>query len=91
MLNFIELKQLEKLKKQFIEELNVIDYVFTEDELKIVFQVIEDYPEEERTKMLWQQIVKIHTNAKLFSMNESADYSDINDIHKQIQDLLDKK
>lgn len=91
MLNFDELKNLEELKKQLIKATDVLDYEFSESELKAIFEEIEKYPKDKRTKSLWQSIIKQKSGAKLFKIYESFDYSDINYIHQQIQDLLNKK
>ena len=91
MLNFDELKKLEELKRQLIKATDVVDYEFSEAELKDIFQEIEKHPEDKRTKALWQSIIKEKSGAKLFKLYESFDYSDINYIHQQIQDLLKKK
>lgn len=91
MLNFNELKKLEELKKQLKEEIRVINYDFNDAELKSVFHEIEKYPEGKRDKALWQQIVKEKTGVKLFRQYEALEFSDINYIHQQIQDLLRKK
>lgn len=91
MLNFDELKKLEELKRQLIKATDVVDYEFSEAELKEIFQEIEKHPEDKRNKALWQSIIKEKSGAKLFKLYESFDYSDINYIHQQIQDLLKKK
>lgn len=91
MLNFEELKRLEQLKKKLAEEIKVVNYEFTEDELKAIFIEIEKVPADERTVPKWQEIVKLKTGAKLFKMYEALEYSDINYVHQQIQDLLNKK
>jgi len=91
MLNFIELKKLEELKKQFLKELRVIGYEFTDMELKSIFEEIEKYPLEKRTEVLWQQIAKLKTGAKHFRLFEALEFSDINYLHQQIQDLLKRK
>lgn len=91
MLNFDELKKLEELKKQLIKASDVVSYEFSESELKAIFEEIKKYTENERTKALWQDIIKQKSGAKLFKLYESLDYSDLNVIHKQIQDLLKKK
>lgn len=91
MLNFDELKKLKELKKQLINATDVLDYEFSETELKDIFEEIEKYPEDKRTKALWQSIIKQKSGVKLFKLYEAFDYSDINYIHQQIQDLLNKK
>ena len=91
MLNFEDLKRLEELKKQFIKSTDVLDYEFSEDELKDIFEEIQKHPEDERSKSLWQSIIKQKSNVKWFKIYESFDYSDINYVHQQIQDLLNKK
>lgn len=91
MLNFDELKKLEELKKQLIKASDVVDYEFSEDELKDIFEEIEKYPENKRTKVLWQSVIRQKSGAKLFKLYEAFDYSDINHLHQQIQDLLKRK
>jgi hypothetical protein len=91
MLNFEELKRLEQLKKKLVDEIKVVDYEFTEDELINIFKEIETVPIKDRTVPKWQEIVKLKTGAKLFRMYEALEYSDINYVHQQIQDLLNKK
>jgi hypothetical protein len=91
MLSYDELKKLEELKKQLIKATDVLDYEFSEAELKDIFEEIEKWPEAKRTKILWQSIIKQKSSAKLFKICESFDYSDINYIHQQIQDLLNKR
>lgn len=91
MLNFEELKRLEELKKKLSNEIKVVGYQFTEEELKSIFKEIEKYPLKDRTVPLWQEVVKLKTDAKHFMLYEALEFSDINYIHQQIQDLLDKK
>lgn len=91
MLSYDELKKLEELKKQLIKATDVLDYEFSEAELQDIFEEIEKCPEDKRTKILWQSIIKQKSRVKLFKIYESFDYSDINYIHQQIQDLLNKK
>jgi hypothetical protein len=91
MLNFEELKKLGELKKQLIKASDVVDYEFSEVELEAIFEEIEKYPADKRKKSLWQSVIKQKSGAKLFKLYESFDYSDINYIHQQIQDLLKRK
>ena len=91
MLNFEELKRLEQFKKQFTRVSDVIDYEFSDSELKDIFNKIEKYPENQRTRALWHEVIKKNSGASLFKLYESKDFSDINYIHQQIQDLLSKK
>lgn len=91
MLKFEELKKLEQLKRQFVKASDVIDYEFSDSELMDIFNEIEKYPENKRTKTLWIEVVKKKSGATLFKLYESKDFSDINYIHQQIQNLLSKK
>lgn len=81
----------DELKKQLIKAVDVIDYEFSDAELKDIFEEVEKYPEYKRTKALWQSIIKQKSGAKSFKLYKAFDYSDINYIHQQIQDLLKKK
>lgn len=91
MLNYNELKKLEELKKQLHRKLGIIDYELSDSELRDIFQEIAKYSEKDRTKYLWQQIVKQQTRITRFSLYEALEFSDINYVHQQIQDLLNKK
>ena len=75
MLNFEELKQLEELKKQFIKATDILNYEFSDAELSNIFEEIEKYPEDRRTKDLWQTIIKQKSGAKLFKLYEAFDYT----------------
>ena len=91
MLNFEELQKLEQLKRQFLNVSDVIDYEFSDSELVSIFKEIEKYPESQRTRGLWHEVIKKNSGAILFKIFESKDFSDINYVHQQIQDLLSKK
>lgn len=91
MLNYEELIRLKQLKSQFIKASDVIDYEFSDSELVAIFKEIEKYPESQRTKALWHEIIKKNSGATLFKLFESKDFSDINYVHQQIQNLLSKK
>lgn len=91
MLNSEELLRLEELKEELVNRLDVIDYSFSDEEIKAIFEEIDKFPEEERSIALWQKIVKEQTGVKRFKLFESLDLSDINYLHKQIQNLLNKK
>lgn len=91
MLNYEELKRLEQLKSQFIKASDVVDYEFSDTELIAIFKEVKKYPESQRTKALWQEIIMKNSGALLFKFFDSKDFSDINYLHQQIQNLLSKK
>ncbi len=91
MLKFDELDKLEQLKKQFAQAADVIEYEFSDTELVAIFNEIEKYPESQRSRGLWHEVIKKNSGASLFKIFESKDFSDINYVHQQIQNLLAKK
>jgi hypothetical protein len=84
-------ERLKELNKLLSKNLDTGNYKFSKQELKGVLDELEKYPEKERNVVLWQKIVKEKTGAEKVVVTKALDNSDLINIHRQIQDLLDKE
>ena len=82
---------LEGLKGEFERKLGIYDYRLSTSELKEIFREIEQYPVSSRTIPLWQRIIKEKTPVRTFLETKALDLSDINYIHQQIRDVLNRQ
>jgi hypothetical protein len=83
-------QDLEGLKRQFEKKLGIYDYHLSDFDLRQIFQEIEQHPISSRTIPLWQSIIQQKTPVRTFLETKALDLSDINHIHQQIRDVLNR-
>lgn len=83
--------RLKELNKLLSKKLDTGNYKFSKQELKGVLDELEKYPDKERNVALWQKIVKEKTGAEKVVITKALDNSDLINLHKQIQAVLDNE
>ena len=78
------------LKREFEKAIGSGTYNFSDDQLKAIFREIEKLPYNSRTVDNWQTIAQNITGFRHWIITKALDMSDINDIHRRIQGILNR-
>lgn len=91
MLNFEESVRLAQLKEEFYKTVGLVHTIITDDQFKEIFRRINATPQAQRGLSTIQGIITQVIGRVKFLFEEALDFSDIDLIQKEIEDLLKKK